>query len=250
MEADFLDLVSKAKELGINEGALRARILSGKEICFVYAANSRAYAEKGEWLPAWDDETFPLVEWIDHGSVSRDDFASDPHWGWPPHRRPHYHLSGWVGLDRGVVETVLTRGEDDLDLSPVYVFSSERKAVCCLRLRADPKKEWVTAGDVYEDGGYWREVPIKLTIADLFIPATESNENKTLSPRKEQSYLGIIAAMRALLREKDGGGFPSEAKLIDQLVLRFGTTNGVSKRNLETVFAAATRASDDLTPTR
>lgn len=74
------------------------------------------------------------------------------------------------------------------------------------------------------------------------------DSSKPLSSRKEQSYLGIIAAMRALLRDKDGGGFPSEAKIIEQLVERFGTVDGVSKRNLEKVFPDATRAAGDAIP--
>lgn len=72
--------------------------------------------------------------------------------------------------------------------------------------------------------------------------------SRVSSSRKEKSYLGIIAAMRALLRDKDGGGFPSEAKIIDQLTARYKAVSGISKRNLETVFRDATRIMDDAIP--
>ena len=58
--------------------------------------------------------------------------------------------------------------------------------------------------------------------------------------------MGIIAAMHALLRDKDGGGFPSDAKIIAQLVERFSAVEGVSERNLQKVFPDATRAAGDL----
>lgn len=53
--------------------------------------------------------------------------------------------------------------------------------------------------------------------------------------------MGIIAAMRALLVERDGGNFPSQAKVIDELERRYCQIDGISKRNLEKVFADATR---------
>lgn len=245
---NFVDLATKAKELKISDNTLRARILSGSLECFIYVANVRAYAATEEWLPAYDSERFPLAEWIDHGSAFRREDDLEPRDGWPPNRTPWYHISGWVGLDRGIVEAVLTRGNCEFDYAPICVQDSEQTLICWLRVRTDDEKEWVdVGGSQYEEGGYWREKPVKLTRDDLFLLAAESDAPKTLTSRKEQSYLGIIAAMRALLRSEDGGGFPSEAKIIDQLVERYRAVNGVSKRNLESVFADATRAIDDLT---
>ena len=69
------------------------------------------------------------------------------------------------------------------------------------------------------------------------------------SARNENANLRIIAAMLALLRDKDGARFPSDAKVIDVLVEKYGEADGISKRNLETVFAAAKRsAGDNLEP--
>jgi hypothetical protein len=59
-----------------------------------------------------------------------------------------------------------------------------------------------------------------------------------LHPRKERSYLGIIAAMRALLMDKEGGNFLNPTKVIGALEERYSSFDGVSKRNLETVFSA------------
>lgn len=75
-----------------------------------------------------------------------------------------------------------------------------------------------------------------------------NNPDKEMSPQKERSYLGVISAMRALLRHKDGAGFPSDAKIIDQLTGRYGTMYGVSKRNLEAVFGKAAREIDKPEP--
>jgi hypothetical protein len=245
---NFVDLATKAKELGTSEGALRARILSGQEICFIYLSNARTSAEYGGWLPPWSEESFPFVDWMDHGSPMN--WQSGGSNGNPiaPHI-PWYHVSGWVGLDRLGVDAVLTRGECKLNGPPVYVCDGDMNSVCCLRVHAEPKKEWIKA-DSYEEGGYWRDLPIMLTANDLFLAAKSSSHTATLSSRKEQSYLGIIAAMRALLRDKDGGGFPSEAKIIEQLVSRFNTIDGVSKRNLESVFASATRAAGEISPSK
>lgn len=78
------------------------------------------------------------------------------------------------------------------------------------------------------------------------IEAPAKNES---SPRNENANLRIIAAMLALLRDQDGRGFPSDAKVIDVLVEKYGAADGVSKRNLEAVFPAAKRiAGDDLKP--
>jgi hypothetical protein len=69
------------------------------------------------------------------------------------------------------------------------------------------------------------------------------------SPRNENANLRIIAAMLMLLRDQDGGRFPSDSKIIEMLVEKYGAADGISKRNLEAVFPAAKRvAGDDLKP--
>lgn len=242
---DFVDLATKAKELGITEATLRARLMSGDELCFIHAVKFMAWAAGDTWLPAHDDERFPMVWWIDHGSEFRDERGFNPIKNFPPNRTPWYHVTGWVVLPPEMAAEVLTLGEAELDFADVGVFDSESKFVSELRLHVQGRTEWVTVAD-YTDGGYERGIPAKVTPADLYMPAANGTTSKALSSRKEQSYLGIIAAMRALLRHKDGGGFPSEAKIIEQLVERFGSVDGVSKRNLEKVFPDATRAAGDL----
>src|SRR6185437_13392389 len=165
-----------------------------------------------------------------------------------PNRTPCYHIFGWVALAPDITATILTRGSTPVDYAPVGVLDCDSKLACRLVIHVDPRREWVTVnGGEYAEGGYWRDIPATLKPNDLYLRAAADSTSKTLSPRKEQSYLGIIAAMRALLRDKDGGAFPSEAKIIDQLVDRYKTVDGVSKRKLEDVFADATRTAGDLT---
>ena len=69
------------------------------------------------------------------------------------------------------------------------------------------------------------------------------------SARSENATLRIVAAMLALLRDKDGARFPSDAKVIEQLVGKYGAADGISESNLEKVFPAAKQvAGDDLKP--
>lgn len=244
MESEFLDLASKAKELGVSEGVLRARILSGQASCYVYVARVTAYAVQDQWLPAWTADDFPIVEWVDHGSEFRKKGNAFTSFDLEPNPTPRYTLTGWVELARSESEMVLTRGECESNEALIAIRDKERSITCYLSLRMPSKSEWVYA--VGDDGGHWRNVPATWTPADLFMSSDARDANKPLSSRKEQSYLGIIAAMRALLRDKDGGGFPSEAKIIELLVDRFGSVDGVSKRNLEKVFPDATRVAGDL----
>ena len=244
---DFVDLATKAKELGITEATLRARLMSGDELCFIHAVRFMAWAAGDSWLPAHDDERFPMVRWTDHGSEFRTESGFDRTQRFPPNRTPWYHVTGWVVTPPEMAAEILTLGEAALDFAYVGVFDCDSKMVSELQLHVQGRTEWVTAnsGD-YIEGGWERGIPATVKRADLFMPARAGIESKMLSSRKEQSYLGIIAAMRALLRDKDGGGFPSDAKIIDQLVERFSAVEGVSERNLQKVFPDATRAAGDL----
>lgn len=78
-------------------------------------------------------------------------------------------------------------------------------------------------------------------------PATDAGGKGSV--RSENATLRIVAAMLALLRDKDGARFPSDAKVIEQLVGKYGAADGISKSNLEKVFPAAKQvAGDDLKP--
>jgi len=63
MDWDFVDLATKAKELGISEGTLRARAMSGDFPCFIHLAGDLAFAEQNEWLPAWTHEALQPSKW-------------------------------------------------------------------------------------------------------------------------------------------------------------------------------------------
>ena len=79
------------------------------------------------------------------------------------------------------------------------------------------------------------------------VPAADAGGRA--SARSENATLRIVAAMLALLRDKDGARFPSDAKVIEQLVGKYGAADGISKSNLEKVFPAAKQvAGDDLKP--
>jgi hypothetical protein len=239
---DYIDLASKAKELGVTEATLKARAMSGDELCYIHVVQCMAWSVSEKWLPAHDPERFPMVRWIDHGSEyrSREDFTRRSEY--PPSRTPWYHLSGWVVLEPDHAAKVLTQGEAKLNLAYVGVFDSNDEFVCELQLHVPDRIEWVAANvDEYSSGGYERKFPIKVTSSDLFMIANQNASSRTLLPRKEQSYLGIISGLRALLRHKEFGGLPSDAKIIDQLIERYKHVDGISKRKLEDVFADATR---------
>ncbi|RDS79157.1 hypothetical protein DWU98_19325 [Dyella monticola] len=109
-----------------------------------------------------------------------------------------------------------------------------------LELNVKPNQEWVESGG-YEEGGYYRDRYPIITKDKLYWLSEESEKPEPQSTRKTNSYLGIIAAMRNLLMDRDGGGFPSQAKVIAELESRYGDVEGISKRNLEKVFAEAGR---------
>lgn len=198
MDWDFVDLATKAKELGISDGTLRARALSADLPCYIHLANEFAVAEDREWLPAWTHERFPICHWRDIGAhweqpdpfnfQRRDDPTEIRH-------RQRYYIRGWVELDSNDAAVVLTRGKTDLDRSFIYVVDVSGDAICCLSLRVQPEKEW--ANDNGEGGGYWRDVPITLTPSDLFMPAADHNVSaeKSLDPRERASLLSIIRAL-------------------------------------------------------
>ena len=244
----FVDLATKAKELKINEGTLRARILSRVLPCFIYASDLFCCASPDNWLPPHDPIDFPDVSWLDHGYLFHYDdglqirrILRD--------KAPHYHIKGWVELDAELTADILTRGKAELDFANAYVTDRSDGRRYGLMLRAQPHT-FMTVTGPGEDDFYETETPILLTPSDLFMCATEDAAPNGLPSRKEQSYLGIISAMRALLRDKEGGNFPSDAKIIDQLVDRYKVLDGVSKRNLEGVFADATRANGDVRATK
>lgn len=94
------------------------------------------------------------------------------------------------------------------------------------------------------------EFPKTATLETAAPVASEPAHDKPRrTPRNDNANLRIIAAMLALLRDRDGGKFPSDAKVIDLLVEKYGAADGISKRNLEKVFPAAKQAAgDDLKP--
>lgn len=62
-----------------------------------------------------------------------------------------------------------------------------------------------------------------------------------VSNRERAARLRLIAAMLSMLRDKDFGCLPSDAKVIDLLVARYGEWEGISARTLQSVFAQARR---------
>src|SRR5690348_9441268 len=179
MDWDFVDLATKAKELGISEGTLRARALSGDLPCYIHVAHELAIAEENDWLPAWTHECFPICHWRDIGAhwekgdpfdFQRRDNSLEIG------RRQRYYIRGWVGLDSNDAATVLARGKADLDRSFIHVVDASGEPACCLSLRVQPEKEWVS--DNGEGIGYWRDAPLSLTPADLFMPAAICDTNE------------------------------------------------------------------------
>lgn len=238
MDTEFLDLQTKAKELNITDSLLRAKILSHDGLhCFAFVSNLLAFGEQERCLPPWSAEQFPFVRWEDLGSPwERKDFLNPK----SPPKKPRYVIHGWVIVEDEKVDEILTRGRAGLNKLWVWVVTADLDRGFPVQLCVDPDEEWVEADD-YEAGGYYRQIERTLSRDDLYLMSSRKDEGeRPLAPRKERSYLGIIAAMRALLMDKDGGGFPSQAKVIELLEERY-SYDGVSKRNLEAVFADAAR---------
>lgn len=220
LNIEFLDFASKAKEAGITEAVLRGRVLSGKEACFTYVSGAWCQGSDNEFLPAWTREDFPFVSWTDHGSLLSDELNTD---GRCP--RPRYTIRGWVRLPSLMTEHVLISGRESLG------------------------GRWIAVTDVSLDIAAFLQVesPVEfegqvIAAPDLYFPCSRIVAESVASPRRDANILRIVAALRQLLMDKDGGGFPSQARIIDLLSERHQGEEGFSKRNLETVFAQASRA--------
>ena len=247
MEFEFLDFVSKAKELGLTEPTFRARVLSHYEElpCFIYVSGAYARGEQDEFLPAWSEDKFPFCNWEDHGSPLGERGLSAIEA--TRLRRPRYYVSGWVAIGIHDFSEIFFKGKIIVNAATIYVVSSDLREAIPLQLNIKSEEEWVESAG-YEQGGYYRDLMTLITKDKLYWISRGLDDSKPLSPRKENSYLSIIAAMRALLMDEEGGNFPSQAKVIDELVRRYGRADGISKRNLETVFVAATRSAGELKP--
>lgn len=240
---ELIDFSSKAKELQLSEAGLRGRILSGKGECFIHLAEVSAQGTQDNPLPPWEHSLFPLIRWADHGSYwERNGFGA---YDGPRVRTPQYTLSGWVVLDQDEVAKILMRGQASLSGMLAWVVDAGLDQGFPVTVRVKPDKEWIELRE-HEEGGYYRDVPVHVSKEDLFFLPEQKREAEQapLSARKERSYMGIISAMLELLLDKDGGGFPSQARIIEALEVRYGSRDGISKRNLEKVFAQAARTSD------
>jgi len=240
MAFEFIDFSTKAKELGLTDGNFRAKVLSAYDSfpAFVHLSWISALGTQEDYLPPWSADEFPHIRWEDQGSrIGRRGISSEELVEW---RRPRYQLTGWVIVARHTFSEIHARGGVDINDQRVWLCTPNLETNYALDLQVTPDREWIESGG-YEEGGYYREVHPQIGRADLFWISEGESTQKSLSARKESSYLGIIAAMRALLLDKDGGGFPSQAKVIELLEERYRFP-GVSKRNLEAVFADVARA--------
>lgn len=77
-------------------------------------------------------------------------------------------------------------------------------------------------------------------------PETSVAPARSEDSRTRDTHLRIIGAIVGLVTQSIGSvrpQYPSEAKLIEEIILKTGQPRGLSKRNLETVFADAKRVS-------
>lgn len=137
-----------------------------------------------------------------------------------------------------------------------YAWIRERVPTQSKSKKRDPEHppSWRDAADFYPAGGLPQDVQLVVRPAALveFIDTLDqprTRRSAAVNPRERANLLSIVAAMRKLLRSQDGGKFPSDAKIIELLVERHGQAEGVSKRNLEKLFAEASRDDEiDLIP--
>ncbi len=222
---EYIDFPTKAREMGISEANLRARILSGKELCHVFVSDAKVHREND--LPDWSTDRFPTCSWVrktypptPFGAL----VGSDP---LPP--TEGVHLTGWVALTEEDARRLLTIGDRGISLEGHWVHFPDLVANEIIFVCID-------FNELYETPA--------VSKADIFFLRREEQKAIASAPKKEANSLRIIAAMLALLRHEDGGHFPSDAKVIELLVERFGQSGGLSRRNLEAVFAQAKRVAD------
>lgn len=233
MPVEFVSFAERAKQLGIDTATMRAQVLSERHVCFIYIPGVWGARPKDcAPLPSFDREAFPHAEWYESN-----DGREYPFW-----------IKGWVALHPNEVAKALTDCQVQLNEARVYVCNADLSDGHPFILQVKPRKTvWVTC-EGHDEGGFFREEDPVLTPPDLYLSVSASGPKK-MNPRREASLLRIIAAMRSLLMTKDGGNFPSDAKIIDLLVERYNQAEGVSKRNLEKVFARASQvAGPDLKP--
>jgi hypothetical protein len=239
MDFEFVDFVTRARELGLTEATFRARVLNRYDEmpCFIHLSGCYAVGTQEEFLPSWSEADFPFAAWRDLGCrVDVNGFSNNT----TEERRPRYYLTGWFAITEHAFSEVFFRGKIFIDTSWIYAVNADLSVGIPLQLNVQPDKEWVESGG-YEEGGYYRDTYPVITKDKLYWLSLKTGQHGLRSSRKENSYLGIIAAMRSMLMDEDCGGFPSQAKVIAELENRYGDIEGVSKRNLEKVFADAAR---------
>lgn len=213
MESEFLDLKSKARELGLNYLALRARILSNDLQCFVYLAGvDLRSVGTDEWLPAWEREKFPFIHWKDHGALWTSELE--------PRRdartqQNRYTVRGFAMLDPYAVDTVLTAGKIEIDRNWVHICDSQYDIVASLVAIAPARSEWIEASpDEYPHGGYERQIPVEITADDLFMPSERPSAptpNVSFSPEYPEELRAAVEAFQAVSRTFKPGRSPKTA---------------------------------------
>ncbi|MDR3388916.1 MAG: hypothetical protein P4L92_17895 [Rudaea sp.] len=222
MPSEFLDISTKAKELKITEAVLRARILSAQLPCFAFLAQEQAFGTQSEFLPAWDGRTFPDIYWQDHGTSF---FAERVP------RMPRYTLQGWVELETTLVSKILSLGPQPLDRQWVGICDGNDNLICEVVAQGGPGSEY--------EGYLYQPSATVIGPEHVFLKSSTESEKQQIHPRAENGYLRVIAAMRALLLSPDGGDFKKQDALIELLVSRYGAAEGISRRNLESLFPRA-----------
>ena len=206
---------------------LRVQVAAGEVQSFAYV-HDYTVIEGERALPEWNEAEFPHLRW---GVTKNPNGFSK--------RRAH-SLRGLIALEAEAVGKMLTSGEWFPERNWVWAISNDGLFECPLHVESVPcRQEWTP--DHSQNGGFYRSIPARLTLSELLVERTTPGASQGTNQRELASSMRIIAAMRELLMAGDGGNFPSDAKVIDQLVQRYGQAEGISKRNLESVFAAAKR---------
>jgi len=199
-KVEFLDMSSTARALGMSEAAFRAHVLSGNELAFTYLSNVAAFGghAEGEYLPPWSESTWAQTKWKDLGCT----FAPTSFGNEKEDRLPHYLVSGWVGLDRALLEEVLAKRDR----------------------RIDAQHHWIYVVDFHSQKDYPLRVatqkgtPLFLSVDDIYFIKESPSSAAVVTTKKElTTHLRIIRALCEMAGVPRRGGASSIEKQLQTL---------------------------------
>jgi len=214
MERQFVDLSSKAKELGMSEPNFRAHVLTKQVDCYVYLRD-RAKGTQEHPLPPWTFDQYPNVRWRDMGTPY--DPSDTYEHGTRQFRsaktrqlpEPEYEVTGWVRLAPDLVAELYTQKKAvSLEGWSVALDPEADDAFHVLRVCG-------TTEFVYGEG--FTTTCQNIEPVDVMFGLDQQDETRAMDTRKERSLLRIIRALDLMAKLPDRGAATSIEKQLQEL---------------------------------